>query len=266
MNQDQIKQKLLQLRDDLPGFSLIFSGKKSKKVDGLYKPETKEIIIHNKNHDTDNELIYTAIHEFAHHIQFFENPLQKTSRSHNTVFWNIFHQLLYLAEEKNVYINSFRSDKEFVQLTKNIKDNYLSKHGSLMMEFGKLLLKAMELCREKNMSFEDYLSRELLLSKTEVNNIIKVSGTKIDPSIGFDNMVMLSKIKDEDAKEKIEQAMLDKKITPQMIKEEIRREKKPADKLELLISERSRIEKSIAKLEMNLKQVEEKIERMKQDY
>jgi hypothetical protein len=265
MNQDQIKQKLLELRKDVPEFTLIFSGKKSKKVDGLYKPETNEIIIHNKNHKTDNELLYTAIHEFAHHIQFFENPLQKTARSHNSFFWNIFHRLLMKAEELDIYVNFFKSDKEFVQLTKNIKDNYLSKHGNLMKEFGRLLLQAMELCRMKNLSFEDYLSRELLLNKNEVNNIIKISGTNIDTSVGFDNMKMLSRIKDENVKEQIEQAMIDRRFTPQMIKEEIRNEKKEnkeTDKLKLLMNEKTRIERTIQRLETNLKQIEEKIEKI----
>ena len=263
MNQDQLKQKMLELRDDVPDFALIFSGKKSKKVDGLYKPETREILIHNKNHKTDNEIIYTAIHEFAHHIQFYENPLQKTARSHNSYFWSIFHKLLMLAEEKNIYVNFFKSDKEFIDLTKKIKDNYLSKHGEMMKEFGILLLKAMELCRMKNLSFEDYLSRELLMNKNEVNNIIKISGSTINPSIGYDNMKVLSRIKDEDVIEEIQQAMMDKKLTPQMIKEEIKKEKKQPDKLEMLINEKSRIKKSIQKLEFNLKEIEDKIEILK---
>ena len=82
MNQDQVKEKLLAIEDAPLEFSVIFSGKRSKKVNGLYKPDTREILIHNKNFQggsggekaqgatatADNLLIYTAIHEYAHHL------------------------------------------------------------------------------------------------------------------------------------------------------------------------------------------------------
>jgi hypothetical protein len=65
MNQDQVKAKLLAIEDAPLEFSLIYSGKKSNKVNGLYKPESREIIIHNRNFSDDNLLLYTAIHEYA---------------------------------------------------------------------------------------------------------------------------------------------------------------------------------------------------------
>jgi hypothetical protein len=263
MNQDQVKEKLLELRDDVPEFTLLFSGKKSKKVDGLYKPEIREILIHNKNHETENEIIYTAIHEFAHHIQFYENPLQKSSRSHNTAFGNIFHKLLFLAEQKGIFKNIYKTDPDFIKLTKNIKENYLVKHGNLMKEFGSLLYEAMELCMKKNVRFEDYLSRELLMNKSEANNMIKVSISKINPAVGYDNMKMLTHIADDDRKEEMEKAMLETSITPAMIKEEIRRGGKPENKLEMLLSEKARIQRAIANLESTLKHVSEKIKELK---
>ena len=48
MNQDQLKTKLDEYTEN-KDFTVIFSGKTSKKVDGLYHPEKQEIIIHNKN-------------------------------------------------------------------------------------------------------------------------------------------------------------------------------------------------------------------------
>ncbi|MCK4514270.1 MAG: hypothetical protein KAU31_03380, partial [Spirochaetaceae bacterium] len=70
MNQDQVKEQLLRLEDDTEEFFLIFSGKRSKKANGLYHPDTREIILHNRNFESDTALMYTAIHEFAHHIHF----------------------------------------------------------------------------------------------------------------------------------------------------------------------------------------------------
>jgi hypothetical protein len=37
MNQEQVKEKLFQLNKNVEDFSLLFSGKKSRKVNGLYK-------------------------------------------------------------------------------------------------------------------------------------------------------------------------------------------------------------------------------------
>ena len=59
MNQTQVKDILLRLKDDVQEFTVIFSGKKSTKVDGLYKPLTREIIIHNKNTEDENAIVYT---------------------------------------------------------------------------------------------------------------------------------------------------------------------------------------------------------------
>ena len=68
MNQDQIKAMLLDIEESQLEFSVILTGKESKRVNGLYKPDTCEILLHNRNFTSDNQLIYTAIHEYAHHL------------------------------------------------------------------------------------------------------------------------------------------------------------------------------------------------------
>ena len=60
MNQDRVKEILLETADTELEFSVVFTGKSSKKVNGLYKPDTHEIILHNKNFANDNELIYSS--------------------------------------------------------------------------------------------------------------------------------------------------------------------------------------------------------------
>ena len=62
MNNDQIKDILINLEETSIEFTVTMSGKESTKVNGLYKPETHEIILHNLNFKTDNQLVYTAIH------------------------------------------------------------------------------------------------------------------------------------------------------------------------------------------------------------
>jgi len=49
MNQDQVKKALLSIADAPQEFSVIFTGKKSGRVNGLYKTDTREILLHNRN-------------------------------------------------------------------------------------------------------------------------------------------------------------------------------------------------------------------------
>ena len=64
MTNEEIKNKLTKLYDCKEDFTVTMSGKASSRVNGLYKPLTHEIILHNKNFKNDNQLMYTAVHEF----------------------------------------------------------------------------------------------------------------------------------------------------------------------------------------------------------
>ena len=48
MDNQTIKNMLLDLHETQLEFSVIMTGKDSKRVNGLYKPETREILLHNK--------------------------------------------------------------------------------------------------------------------------------------------------------------------------------------------------------------------------
>jgi hypothetical protein len=47
-----------------------FQGKAVKKSMVFISLKQLEIIIHNHNFKDDNALLYTAIHEYAHHVHF----------------------------------------------------------------------------------------------------------------------------------------------------------------------------------------------------
>ena len=55
INQESVKELLLKLETCDTDFKVIFSGKKSNKVNGLYKQDINEIVIHNKNFKNDNK-------------------------------------------------------------------------------------------------------------------------------------------------------------------------------------------------------------------
>ncbi|HTP59627.1 MAG TPA: DUF5320 domain-containing protein [Spirochaetia bacterium] len=259
MNNDQIKTVLRTLRRTTEDFSVILSGKKSRKVHGLYKPDTREIIIHNRNFTNDNELMYTAIHEYAHHIQFTTSPTPVSARTHTTAFWNLFHTLLFDAEEKGIYRNPFEEIEELRELTGRIREKFLSASGSLMKELGKLLLQAHRICEEHGTNFSDYLDRVLSLPRTSAQLIMKAHTLDIDPRVGFENMRSLAAIRDNGERGRAQAELLGG-ASPDMVKAKYAERPPPRDRRQALQQERERLERMIERLRKRLKEVEKRLE------
>ncbi|MGL4370122.1 MAG: hypothetical protein ACRCUT_10705 [Spirochaetota bacterium] len=265
MNQDQVKKMMLRLDADVPDFAVTFSGKKSFKVDGLYKPEDAEIIIHNKNFRSDNALVYTAIHEFAHHIQFTKAEGKVSCRAHTVMFWDIFHRLLCDAETKGLYQNVFRTNPDFIALTKRMKTEFLSVNGQLMKDFGALLVNAFKLCHENDVSFEDYADRELGLHRSEAKTIMKTFTLDINPEMGYENMKIAARVRDDDVRKQVEAAFFAGK-SPDMVKAEFcSRAPAKNDEAEQLKSEKERIRKTMDRLKMRLAEIDEKLNSIDSD-
>ncbi|RPJ09290.1 MAG: hypothetical protein EHM28_02005, partial [Spirochaetaceae bacterium] len=183
MTNEMIKEQLLKLKADAQDFTVIMTGKKSSKVNGLYKPFTREILLHNKNFTDDNQLMYTAIHEFAHHLQFTRLLTPGVARFHTSQFWSIFHELLFEAERMEIYQNIFLSNKDFLELTERIKRDFITEHGRLITEFGEVLLQAHELCDKYSVSFDDYVNRVLKIKHSHAQSMIRISNMELDPSL-----------------------------------------------------------------------------------
>ncbi len=263
MNEDYVKSRLIEIEEPAEDFTVIFSGRVNKKVDGLYYPDKKEILIHDKNFVEKNQLIYTAIHEYAHHIQFSKSTAPVSNRAHTVDFWSTFHRLLFSAEEKGIYENVFDTIPEFLELTERLRKDYLSRNGELMKEFGRLLLEAQELCRRHHASFEDYVDRALRLHRTEAKTIMKTFTLDIKPEIGYENMKTVAKIKDEDARAGVETAFIENFFTPDMVKAEMGRREQFDSRLSFLEAERERLEQSLEKLTARLAKVERDIDALK---
>jgi hypothetical protein len=261
MNQTQVKDKLLQLKGDVEEFSLIFSGKESKKVDGLYKPESREIIIHNRNTEDQNAIVYTAIHEFAHHIHVTTSISPVSRRAHTKQYWAILHKLLNKAEEINIYFNKFKTEPDFQNLTKEIKDNYILKNGEMMKDFGKLLMESYKLCQKYDMSFDDYVDRELGLGRTAAKQLISVYKEDINPLVGYENMKTLSRISSGENRIKAEEAFLDGS-SPDSVKSRFIPSSLPEDPVLRLQKEKERIERSIVNFNKRLVEIENSLSKM----
>ena len=139
MTNERIKEILLELEPCEIDFTVIQTGKESKRVNGFYQPDTHEIFIHNLNLKTDNMLIYTAIHEFTHHLCTVEKQENdpsygKSCKVHTQEFWARFGNLISIAEQKGYYSIGWESNTELKELTEDINANYLAKNGELMKE------------------------------------------------------------------------------------------------------------------------------------
>jgi hypothetical protein len=273
MNQDQIKELLKRLEPQAPEFELIFSGKSSKKVNGLYKPETREILLHNKNFNSDEELVYTAIHEFAHHLHFCSTERPRSLRSHTSVYWSFFHRLLSKAEEMGIYKNVFVAEPEFQKLTDEIKTKYLATNGQLMKDFGQTLLQAVQLCGKHHVRFEDYMDRVLCIPRTTAKTVMASFAQDLTPEFGFDHLKMMTSVKDPEVRRDME---LKRKegYSPEMLRQELRGEPLPEivntpmpdpldAKIELLERSKEQLQKKIEDWTAKLEDLEQKIEALK---
>jgi hypothetical protein len=262
MNQDQIKEKLLAIEDAPMEFSLIFSGKKSSKVNGLYKPDSREIILHNRNFESgttgDNLLLYTAIHEYAHHLHACSRGGTLSVRAHTSEFWAIFHALLEKAEAKKIYRDVFSGSPELTELTGVIRKKYLHENGSLVKEMGQHLLKAHELCTAIGVRFEDYVDRVLRIPRTAANMAIRMFEYDLNPEVGADNMRFLAGIRDGDDRKAAETALIKGK-SPDTVKMSVRGKTEEEDPVLRLEKEKMRLERTIETLTKRLDEVKKEL-------
>ena len=244
---------------------MVFSGKRSKKVNGLYKPDDREIIIHNRNFSGENKeqgenlLIYTAIHEYAHHLHACARGGHLSPRAHTAEFWAILHGLLEKAEKKNIYVNVFSGSKELEELTENIRENYLTNNGKLMKELGQLLLKAHDLCSAIGGRYEDYIDRVLRIPRQAAKLAVKMFQYNLNPETGADNMRFLAGISNEDKRVAAQNAILKGK-SPDTVKVSLREKDEDEDPRLRLQKEKLRLERTIVSLTKRLKEIEKELD------
>ena len=265
MNQDKVKEKLLAVEDAPLDFSVIFSGKRSKKVNGLYKPDTREIIIHNRNFTAekgepaaaaDNLLIYTALHEYAHHLHACSRGGRLSAKAHGAEFWAILHRLLEGAEKKKIYKDVFSGSSELEKLTETIREKYLAENGALVKELGRLLIKANELCLKIGGRYEDYIDRVLCIPRQAAKLAVKMYQYQLKPETGADNMRFLAGIANEEKRLAAENSLLSGK-SPDTVR--IAARQKSEDPRESLEKEKQRLERTIASLTKRLEEVEREL-------
>ncbi|MDR0784812.1 MAG: hypothetical protein LBE74_02875 [Treponema sp.] len=259
MNVDQIKETLISIENAPLEFTVVFSGKNSKKVNGLYKPETREILIHNCNFTDDNLLLYTAIHEYAHHIHACSRNGKLPTRSHTSEFWAVFHRLLGKAEEKHIYRNVFAASPELNALTEVIRSKFLAENGEIVKKFGEKLLQAQDLCVKMGGRFEDYVDRVLRIPRPAAITAMKTFQYNLNPAVGVDNMRYLAGVKNDEERASAEKALLEGK-SPDTVKMGFKKSME-TDPHERLVREKERLERAINALSKRLNEIAQELEK-----
>ncbi len=245
MNQESVKEILLSLADTKRDFTVIFTGKKSMKVNGLYKPGTAEILLHNKNFTQDNQLLYTAIHEYAHHLRVESGA--SSSRAHDITFWSLFNTLLDDAEAKGIY-QRIRS----ASIQKKIDEAKALQHEILLLEkrLGVLLQEIHETSEAEAIRYEDIIQHDLQLSLVTVKKMRAIStlpAQKIE-SLSLDAARVLISTKGNDQRiigaiesgKSIAQIKTTTKTQPTSRDEELEKEKRRIEKTITALNERLR--------------------------
>ena len=254
MNNDQIKELLLSLEDTDKDFSVTQSGKESKKVNGLYKPATFEIIIHNQNFKTENEIIYTAIHEYTHHImncEYLNKGQKHPSKSHTTEFWAKFDDLLEIAVSKNLYkrersealssmiAEAKELDKEIVKLQKKL--------GLLLRDIEKK-------SNEENVRFDDVITHDLNMTRNTAKKCVESNFVNSD--CGQSELETILKTNSKKRLEVEISISNGKTINQAKHNSTQSKESNPFDKLS---KEKTRLEKTINQLQQRLEIVMEQL-------
>jgi len=231
----------------------------------MYTPGTREIIFHNRNFTDDNLILYTAIHEYAHHLHACARGGHLSPRAHTAEFWAILHGLLEKAEKKEIYMDVFSSSTgnevsgELEKLTDTIRKKYLTENGNLVKELGELLLKAQELCSAIGGRYEDYIDRVLRIPRQAANLAVRMFQYNLNPETGADNMRFLAGISNEEKRLAAENALLAGK-SPDTVKIAMRQKPEDEDPRHRLEKEKLRLERTIASLSKRLEEVERELD------
>ena len=255
MINEEIKSNLKKLFDCKEDFTVTQTGKKSNKVNGLYKPATHEIFLHNLNFNTSNELMYTAVHEFTHHYLTTEKG-DKGGR-HNGLFWATFYDLLEKAISYGFYERT-RSEEtqKLIDEAKEIQKAIIDAQRKL----GETLSKIYESCDRNNERIEDVIEHDLQITRNKSKEYLKMRNSDTNS----DEMAkVINSAKDVMIKAAAQKAADEGKTVEQV--KQIAKAKPVDDDLESpesLRREEKRLETTIERLNDRLIQVQETLRSM----
>ena len=260
MNHDEVKEKLLKLRDCKEEYTVLFSGNKSKRVNGLYDPNHRDIIIHNQNFNRDeagnHALFYTAMHELAHHIQYTENHKGKT-KGHTQGFYAILDDLVDKAEELGIYAMPISpATQDLIDEARSISQEI----AALQKRLGRIMIDLQSRCDEEGIRMEDVAARKIQMSKKTLERSVQAHNLNVPDEVGIDIQNAAITARDAETREAIVQAGMDGQSVAQAKRATAFAAPAEEDETLSLVKEKRRLERSIEHLTRRLEAVEEQLE------
>ena len=257
MTNEQFVEKLKKLYDCKTEFTVTQTGKINTKENGSYNPKTHEILLHNRNFTTTNELMYTAIHELTHHILTTEKGI-KTPKCHSGIFWASFYNLLDKAIELSMYERT-RSEEtqKLIAQAKAIEQEIIEAEKRL----GRIIRQIFESCETHHERNEDVLEHDLQMTRARALSLVNKSLS--DNNNSADIAQSIARASNAEQKIAAQQAAIEGK-TPAQVKAIAQQKPQMSDddiqssaKLE---KEKQRLQQTIAKLTVRLEQIEEQLQ------
>ena len=196
---------MTRVRGEKAPFTVRFSGERSKRVNGYYRPSTAEITINDGNFKSDDLLTFTALHEYAHHISITELGVT-SAKAHSPAFWATFHELLAIADELGIYPYPYRQG-ELQDATERI-NALVAESGRIAVELGRELLMANAECDKIGARFDDYVLRELKQSVSWSKACTSAFLTASPSELGPESQKILSSIRNPYTRARIERGMI----------------------------------------------------------
>jgi hypothetical protein len=262
MDATGVKELLSRVHECREDYTLSFSGKKSGKENGHYRPGVRKIVIHDGNFLSDagalNEhlLLYTAIHELAHHVTCTEAG-QNGPRAHTKLFWAVFHDLLEAAEAAGVY--RVEVDGEVGELVAEAR-RISAEIAALERKLGEVIMKIAEACERKGLRAEDVIERKAQLSRKTMDNCVKARKLNLPEGTVMDVQRAAVRERDEYRRALITRGGMKGKSVAQLKRPPgPPREKNEESRLR---GEKDRLEHAIARLSARLREITEKLKRL----
>jgi len=256
-------QNLNKLYECKEPFDVIFSNRKSKTINGTYKPNNKLITINVSNFMNDEGIInksmlmYTAMHELAHHIQHTEYG-QKSTRCHTKLFHAILDDLADKAEEAGIYkplidLNIEGLISEARTISRAI--------ANLQRDLGKILHKLNDACLEKGVRFEDVIKRKTRISLESAKKSFKIAMLDLPEGISADIQEALASERDDEKRKAMAASAQAGRSVAQVKRagSSSSSGQKSENEFDNLLREKERLEKTIQTLQSRLKSVMERI-------
>ncbi|MBE3065155.1 MAG: hypothetical protein IMZ69_09085 [Spirochaetes bacterium] len=157
MTEAQIKTLLCAIRKPPRDFEVTLTHRANKRINGTYYMDRALIKINDRNFTRDSVMLFTAIHEYAHHLQYCAR--EKTS--HNREFYALYHDLVDEAIEKKLLEEQPTTDA--IQKAETEVKELLRQHVELERRIAAKLIDLHNECALNSVNPEYWTERRLQL-------------------------------------------------------------------------------------------------------